>query len=54
MKAKQERTLTEGIHISTYFMCTKFDILNYNGFLTSGGCRSVKLFLQLLKFSSMF
>ena len=26
------------------FMCTKFDILNHDGFLISGGCRSVPEF----------
>ena len=36
------RTHTDGIHITTNFMCTKFDILNHDGFLISGGCRSVK------------
>ena len=40
MKAEQERTLTDGIHISTYSMCTKFDILNHDGFLISRGCIS--------------
>ena len=32
----------DGIHISTYSMCTKFDILNHDGFLISRGCVSVK------------
>ena len=41
-KAEQERTLTDGIHISAYSMCTKFDILNHDGFLISRGCISVK------------
>ena len=36
-KAEQERTLTDGIHnISTYPMCTKFDILNHDDILISG------------------
>ena len=26
MKAEQERTLPDGIHLCTYFLCTKFDI----------------------------
>ena len=59
MKAKQEYTLTDSMHVSTYFLCTKFDTLNHDGFLVSGGCRSVKsqifgccfvvVFLQSLK-----
>ena len=36
MKAWQEHTLADGIHVSRYFMCTKFDILNHDGFLISG------------------
>ena len=35
-KVEQERTLTDDI-----IMCTKFDILNHDGFLNSGGCISV-------------
>ena len=46
-KAEQERTLTDGIHISTYSMCTKFDILNHDGFLISRGCISVKFWYIL-------
>ena len=44
MKAEQERTLTDGVHIniSTYSLCTKFDILNHDGFPISRGCISVK------------
>ena len=38
-KAEQECTLTDGIHVSTYSMGTKFDILNHDGFLISRGWR---------------
>ena len=34
-KAEQEHTRTDGIHISTYSMCTKFDILSHDGFIIS-------------------
>ena len=37
-----EATLVDGIRICTYFVCTKFDILNHDGVLISGGCRSAK------------
>ena len=43
-KVEQERTLTDGIHLSTYSMFTKFDILNHDGFLISRGCISVSNF----------
>ena len=29
-------------HLFIYFVCTKFDTLNNDGFLISGGCRSAK------------
>ena len=41
-KAEQERKLTDDIHVSTYSMSTKFDILNHDGLLISRGCISVK------------
>ena len=39
MKAEQECTLADGIHLSTCFVWYKFDILNHDGL----GCRSANL-----------
>ena len=40
-KAEQEHTLTDDIHLSTYSMCAKFDILKCDVFFVSKGCVSV-------------